>query len=134
GSLRCDCGEQLDLAMRRIAQEGRGILLYMRQEGRGIGLANKIRAYALQEAGYDTVTANLALGFPPDSRDYGVGAQILYDLGARRLRLLTNNPQKYYALNGYGLSIVERVPLTVEPNEANAFYLETKKAKLGHWM
>ncbi|MCL5116285.1 MAG: bifunctional 3,4-dihydroxy-2-butanone-4-phosphate synthase/GTP cyclohydrolase II [Firmicutes bacterium] len=134
GSLRCDCGEQLDQALRRIADEGRGVLLYMRQEGRGIGLANKIKAYALQETGMDTVSANVALGFPPDMRDYGVGAQILRDLGARKLRLLTNNPDKYYALEGYGLTIVERVPIDVGPHPENRHYLETKKDKMGHWI
>ena len=134
GSKRCDCGDQLDMALRMIAQEGRGVLLYMRQEGRGIGLANKIKAYALQEAGYDTVSANQALGFPADSRDYGVGSQILADLGVRDMRLLTNNPKKYHALDGYGLRIVERIPIHSEPREENAFYLETKKVKMGHWM
>ncbi|POB10001.1 bifunctional 3,4-dihydroxy-2-butanone-4-phosphate synthase/GTP cyclohydrolase II [Sulfobacillus sp. hq2] len=134
GSKRCDCGDQLDMALRMIAQEGRGVLLYMRQEGRGIGLANKIKAYALQEAGYDTVSANQALGFPADSRDYGVGSQILADLGVRNMRLLTNNPKKYHALGGYGLRIVERVPIQSPPREENAFYLETKKVKMGHWM
>lgn len=133
GSYRCDCGDQLDMALRRIAEEGRGVLLYMRQEGRGIGLANKIKAYALQEAGYDTVTANLALGFPPDMRDYGVGAQILANLGVKQIRLLTNNPKKYHALEGYGLAIVERVPIRAEAKPENALYLETKKTKLGHW-
>jgi 3,4-dihydroxy 2-butanone 4-phosphate synthase/GTP cyclohydrolase II len=133
GSYRCDCGDQLDMALRRIAEEGRGVLLYMRQEGRGIGLANKIKAYALQEAGYDTVSANLALGFPPDMRDYGVGAQILANLGVKQIRLLTNNPKKYHALEGYGLSIVERVPIRAEAKPENALYLETKKTKLGHW-
>ncbi len=134
GSRRCDCGEQLDMALKTIAQTGRGVLLYMRQEGRGIGLANKIKAYALQEAGYDTVSANQALGFPPDSRDYGVGAQILADLGIKEIRLLTNNPKKYYALEGYGIKIVERVPVQSVPHEDNAFYLETKKVKMGHWI
>lgn len=132
GSLRCDCGEQLDLAFRMIADEGCGVLLYMRQEGRGIGLANKMRAYALQDAGLDTVEANEALGLPPDARDYGTGAQILADLGLQRIRLLTNNPRKYGGLSGYGLQIVERVPLVVEPNEVNRYYLDTKRTKLGH--
>lgn len=134
GSFRCDCGEQLDEALRQIADEGRGCLLYMRQEGRGIGLANKIRAYALQESGMDTVSANLALGFPPDLRDYGVGAQILRDLGIRNLRLLTNNPDKYYALEGYGLKIVDRAPVNVPSRPENHAYLKTKKEKMGHWI
>jgi len=132
GSLRCDCGEQLDRAMRMIQEAGRGVLLYMRQEGRGIGLGNKIRAYALQDAGLDTVEANIRLGFPPDARDYGTGAQILADLGVRRMLLLTNNPRKYAALAGYGLEIVERVPIQVRPNSVNARYLKTKRDKLGH--
>jgi 3,4-dihydroxy 2-butanone 4-phosphate synthase/GTP cyclohydrolase II len=134
GSLRCDCGDQLHRALELIAEEGRGVLLYMRQEGRGIGLANKIRAYALQDAGYDTVTANEALGFPADMRDYGVGAQILADLGIKEIRLLTNNPHKYYALEGYGLAIVERVPIRVGARPDNALYLATKRDKLGHWL
>ncbi len=133
-SLRCDCGFQRDLAMKKIAEEGRGVLVYLRQEGRGIGLVNKIKAYHLQDAGLDTVEANLALGFPPDLRDYGVGAQILYDLGLRKIRLLTNNPLKIRALSGYGLEIVERVPLRAGDNEHNRDYLRTKKEKLGHWM
>ncbi|WP_457637680.1 bifunctional 3,4-dihydroxy-2-butanone-4-phosphate synthase/GTP cyclohydrolase II [Oceanithermus sp.] len=133
-SLRCDCGFQRDLAMKRIAEEGRGVLVYLRQEGRGIGLVNKIKAYHLQDSGLDTVEANLALGFPPDLRDYGVGAQILYDLGVRKLRLLTNNPRKIRALGGYGLEVVERVPLRTGDNEHNQRYLQTKKEKLGHWM
>ena len=133
-SLRCDCGFQRDLAMKKIAEEGRGVLVYLRQEGRGIGLVNKIKAYHLQDAGLDTVEANLALGFPPDLRDYGVGAQILYDLGLRKIRLLTNNPRKIRALSGYGLEIVERVPLRAGDNEHNRDYLRTKKEKLGHWM
>ncbi|WP_457630986.1 bifunctional 3,4-dihydroxy-2-butanone-4-phosphate synthase/GTP cyclohydrolase II [Oceanithermus sp.] len=133
-SLRCDCGFQRDLAMKRISEAGRGVLVYLRQEGRGIGLVNKIKAYHLQDTGLDTVEANLALGFPPDLRDYGVGAQILYDLGVRKLRLLTNNPRKIRALGGYGLEVVERVPLRSGDNEYNEKYLATKKEKLGHWM
>ncbi len=131
-SARCDCGVQLDLAMQRIAMEGKGVLLYLLQEGRGIGLFNKLRAYELQDAGEDTVEANLHLGFPADPRDYGTGAQILYDLGARRLRLMTNNPGKYTALKGFGLEIVERVAVEVEPTDASRAYLETKKRKMGH--
>lgn len=134
GSFRCDCGDQLDQALRQIAKEGRGCLLYMHQEGRGIGLANKIKAYALQETGMDTIAANLALGFPPDMRDYGVGAQILRDLGIRELRLLTNSPDKYYALEGYGLRIVKRVPIKVGEKPENAQYLQTKKEQMGHWI
>jgi 3,4-dihydroxy 2-butanone 4-phosphate synthase/GTP cyclohydrolase II len=133
GSTRCDCGEQLHRAMERIQSEGKGVILYLRQEGRGIGLANKLRAYELQDRQHkDTVEANLALGFRADHRDYGVGAQILYDLGIRRLRLLTNNPGKYVALKGYGLEIVERVQLEAPPGDDNRSYLETKKRKLGH--
>jgi len=133
-SLRCDCGFQRDLAMQKIAEEGRGVLVYLRQEGRGIGLVNKIKAYHLQDTGLDTVEANLALGFPPDLRDYGVGAQILYDLGVKKVRLLTNNPRKVRALSGYGIEITERVPLRAGENEHNKEYLRAKKEKLGHWM
>lgn len=132
GSARCDCGWQLHSAMRQIAEEGRGCLLYMRQEGRGIGLANKLHAYRLQEEGCDTVEANVRLGFAPDLRDYGIGAQILSALGIRRLRLLTNNPQKVVGLAGHGLEIVGRVPLVAHAGPFNAHYLETKKAKMGH--
>lgn len=132
GSLRCDCGEQLAQALIQIEQEGRGVLLYMRQEGRGIGLRNKIHAYRLQDQGKDTVEANEALGFKPDLRHYGIGAQILYDLGIRKIRLLTNNPKKIVGLEGYGLEIVERVPIVIHPNKYNAKYLETKRSKLGH--
>lgn len=133
GSRRCDCGEQLHAAQAQIAEAGKGVVLYMRQEGRGIGLVNKIRAYALQdERGLDTVEANVELGFKPDHRDYGVGAQILYHMGVRKLRLLTNNPVKFRALRGYGLDIVDRVPLQVEHNEANEAYLRTKAEKFGH--
>jgi len=133
-SLRCDCGEQLREAMRMIAREGRGVLLYMRQEGRGIGLGNKIRAYNLQDQGYDTVDANEALGFPADLRDYGIGAQILRDLGLGSIRLMTNNPKKLVGLEGYGLSIADRVPLVIPPGEGNRFYLETKRDRLHHFL
>ena len=132
GSCRCDCGPQLRQAMRQVAQEGCGVILYMRQEGRGIGLPAKIKAYKLQENGFDTVEANLKLGFPMDLREYGLGAQILVDLGLKHIRLLTNNPKKIIGLEGYGLDIIEQVPIRVKPNPHNAKYLETKKRKLGH--
>lgn len=131
-SLRCDCGEQLHRALAEINKEGKGVLLYMRQEGRGIGLVNKIRAYELQDQGKDTVEANELLGFPPDLREYGIGAQILFDLGVRKIRLLTNNPKKVVGLRGYGLEIVERLPLEVEANKVNEYYLRIKKNKMGH--
>ena len=132
GSGKCDCGWQLDTAMQRIEQEGKGVLLYLRQEGRGIGLVNKLHAYALQETGLDTVEANLRLGFAADKRDYGIGSQILRDLGLKQIRIMTNNPRKIYGIEGYGLSIVDAVPIRSEPGEHNRKYLETKKAKLGH--
>jgi 3,4-dihydroxy 2-butanone 4-phosphate synthase/GTP cyclohydrolase II len=132
GSRRCDCGEQLRQAMKIIDEKGRGVLLYMRQEGRGIGLANKIKAYALQDKGMDTVEANEALGFKPDLRDYGIGAQILVDLGLRKINLMTNNPKKIVGLEGYGLEVVKRIPLEIEPTHLNRQYLRTKKEKMGH--
>jgi len=133
GSMRCDCGVQLDLALERIAREGQGVLVYLRgHEGRGIGLGHKIRAYSLQDEGRDTVEANVELGFPADSREYGIGSQILVDLGISTMRLMTNNPAKYGGLDGYGLAIVERVPLHAEPNDENIAYLRTKQSKLGH--
>ncbi len=132
GSLRCDCGDQLALALKKIEAEGEGVVLYMRQEGRGIGLANKMRAYALQDKGADTVEANVELGFAPDLRDYGIGAQILSDLGLTSIRLMTNNPAKRAGLEGYGLEIVERVPLQVKANKFDKRYLRVKKAKMGH--
>ena len=131
-SLRCDCGEQLESALAAIEKEGQGVFLYMSQEGRGIGLGNKLRAYELQEQGRDTVEANLELGFPPDLRDYGIGAQILMDLGIRQMRLLTNNPRKIVGLEGYGIKVLERVPVEVKAQEKNINYLKTKKEKLGH--
>jgi 3,4-dihydroxy 2-butanone 4-phosphate synthase/GTP cyclohydrolase II len=132
GSLRCDCGEQLQRSLRQIADEGCGVLLYMRQEGRGIGLVNKVKAYALQDGGLDTVEANEHLGFPPDPRDYGIGAQILADLGLHRIRLITNNPRKIIGLEGYGLEVMERVPIRIDATEHNRSYLEAKREKLGH--
>ncbi|MBM4136362.1 MAG: bifunctional 3,4-dihydroxy-2-butanone-4-phosphate synthase/GTP cyclohydrolase II [Nitrospira sp.] len=134
GSKRCDCGEQLHRAMEMVKKEGKGVILYMRQEGRGIGLMNKLRAYELQDKGLDTVEANIKLGFKPDLRDYGIGAQILVDIGVRKMRLMTNNPKKIVGLEGYGLKVVERVPIEVRPHEKNITYLMTKKKKFGHML
>jgi 3,4-dihydroxy 2-butanone 4-phosphate synthase/GTP cyclohydrolase II len=131
-SLRCDCGDQLHLALAKISEAGRGVLLYIEQEGRGIGLLNKIRAYALQDKGADTVEANVQLGFKPDLRDYGIGAQVLYDLGVRRMHLMTNNPAKRAGIEGYGLEIIDRVPLIIPSNDNNKRYLDTKRDKMGH--
>ena len=132
GSQRCECGPQLTTALQLIEKEGKGALVYLRQEGRGIGLANKLHAYGLQEKGLDTVEANKELGFEADRRDYGIGSQILRDLGLRQLRLLTNNPHKIYGLEGYGMKIVERIPLAIPPCQHNVDYLKAKKDKLGH--
>ncbi|WP_305066859.1 GTP cyclohydrolase II [Marinilabilia salmonicolor] len=132
GSLRCECGEQLQKAMETIEKEGKGVIVYMNQEGRGIGLMNKIKAYKLQEEGRDTVDANTDLGFEADERDYGVGAQILRELGVKKMRLMTNNPIKRIGLEGYGLTIVENIPIEVEPNPYNEFYMHTKKERMGH--
>ena len=132
GSKRCECGEQLHKAMTEIEKEGKGVIFYMNQEGRGIGLMNKIKAYKLQEEGLDTVDANLHLGFKADERDYGVGASILRDLGVRKMRLMTNNPIKRIGLEGYGLEIIENIPIEITPNKYNMFYMKTKKERMGH--
>jgi 3,4-dihydroxy 2-butanone 4-phosphate synthase/GTP cyclohydrolase II len=132
GSLRCDCGDQLALALDMIEAEGRGVVLYIAQEGRGIGIVNKLRAYELQDGGMDTVEANVALGFKPDARDYGLGSQVLYDLGVRKMRLMSNNPSKRAGLTGFGLEVVETVPIVAGLNEFNAKYLDTKRSKMGH--
>ena len=134
GSKRCDCGDQLHKAMEMIKKEGKGVILYMKQEGRGIGLLNKLKAYELQDSGLDTVEANIKLGFKPDLRDYGIGAQILVDIGVRKMKLMTNNPKKIIGLEGYGLKVVERVPMEINPNERNIVYLKTKKKKMGHML
>jgi 3,4-dihydroxy 2-butanone 4-phosphate synthase/GTP cyclohydrolase II len=134
GSLRCDCGDQLKKAMMMMHEEGAGILLYVRQEGRGIGLVNKLKAYCLQDKGFDTVEANEELGFKPDLRNYGIGAQVLVDLGVRKMRLITNNPKKIIGLQGYGLSIEDHIPIEIKPNKYNRCYLECKKLKMGHWL
>jgi 3,4-dihydroxy 2-butanone 4-phosphate synthase/GTP cyclohydrolase II len=131
-SMRCDCGEQLDAAMQQIEREGRGVIVYLRQEGRGIGLVHKLRAYNLQDQGMDTIEANEALGFRPDLREYGIGAQILLDLGLSSVRILTNNPKKIVGMDGYGLSVAEQIPITVTPNPHNAEYLRTKRERMGH--
>ncbi|HPN85187.1 MAG TPA: GTP cyclohydrolase II, partial [Victivallales bacterium] len=133
-SMRCDCGDQLETAMKMIVEMGRGVVVYMRQEGRGIGLANKIHAYKLQEEGCDTVEANIRLGFPPDLREYGMGAQILMDLGIKSVKLITNNPQKIVGIDGYGLKIKGRIPIVTHAHEHNRKYLETKKKKMGHML
>jgi len=134
GSMRCDCGDQLHAAMEMVDAAGKGVIVYMHQEGRGIGLVNKIRAYELQERGADTVEANIELGFKADLRDYGIGAQILADLGVRKMRLMTNNPKKIVGLEGYGIAITQRVPIVIQPNDSNIRYLETKMKRMGHML